>query len=397
MALALLMRHGLRYDSDRAKLRASEAEAREYMRAVEQCRVSIVFTGAEGRIEYVNPYFCELTGYSPDEVLGQNPRILGSGRQPARFYREMWATIQAGRIWSGEFCNRRKDGTEYWESAVIAPVTDATGQVEKYVAVKHDITGQKEQAEVIDEALRAANAGNEAKAAFLSVISHELRTPLNHILGPCEFVAEELPEGELKQMVTTAANAATHLTQLVQRILNFSEAGGDTGSMPRLIDDISLWVELALQKHTALAEERGSSIEVSMEETVPESFLVDETALLEIFDGLIDNALKYTKPGPVRIELGIDTYGHMLRLSVIDGGPQLDALQREALFQPFHQVDMSHRRTHDGIGLGLCLCHRYASRCGGSIEAKPDPDGGNRFEFVFPVSRVDEYDYCKTR
>lgn len=396
MALALLMRYRLRHELERAKLRSSEAQARKYMRAVEQCRVSIVFTDTEGRIEYVNPYFCQLTGFSSEEAVGQNPSILNSGLQPRRFYREMWSAIRAGRVWSGEFCNRRKDGTEYWESAVIAPVTDESGRIEKFVAVKHDITEQKEQSRMIGEALRAADAGNEAKAAFLSVISHELRTPLNHILGPCEFVAEELPEGELKQMTKTAANAAAHLTQLVQRILNFSDAGGDTGGKTLPIDDARLWMELAMQKHATTAKEQGCPLEMTVGEEIPESFLADETALSEILDALLDNALRYAAPGSVRVELKAGQAAGTLCLAVVDGGPQLDESQRKTLFEPFQQMDMSLRRVHGGIGLGLGLCRRYATRCGGTIEAKSDSGGGNRFEFVFPIRLVKEHEYCES-
>lgn len=383
LALSLLMLQRLLMDLARTDLHASEAQAREFMSAVEQCRVSIVFTDLDGRIDYVNPYFCELTGYSVQEVLGTNPNILSSGRQPKSYYRQLWQTIRAGHIWEGEFCNRRKDGSEYWEYAVIAPILNEAGEVRKYVAAKHDITVQKKYEEDLKVALRAAEAGNEAKSAFLSVMSHELRTPLNQILGPCEFVAEELPEGDAKQMLKLAVEAAVHLTNLVQRILEFSELGGEAGSVLRRIDDPELWFDLALQQYAARASEQGFTIEMSIDRTMPEQFMADEAALSAILSALIDNALRYSDPGTVRVTCLRED--DKVCLAVADPGPALSDSQREALFKPFHQLDMSHQRSHGGIGLGLCLCRRYAARCGGTIEVKTDPEGGNRFEFTFPL------------
>lgn len=236
-------------------------------------------------------------------------------------------------------------------------------------------------------ALRAAEAGNVAKSAFLSVMSHELRTPLNHILGPCEYVAEELPEGDLKQMLETATKAAAHLTDLLQRILNFSELSGESGTVPRLIDDPELWLDLELQQYVELASERGFTIEISVDRKMPEQFMADEAALSGILSALVDNALRYSDPGTVRVAFSCKDA--IVCLAVTDPGPALSESQKEAVFKPFHQLDMSCRRFHGGIGLGLSLCRRYADRCGGDIKVKTDPEGGNRFEFTFPLMESD--------
>jgi PAS domain S-box-containing protein len=111
--------------------------------AVEQSPVSIVITDTSGAIEYVNPKFTELTGYTLDEVLGKNPRILKSGKTPAEEYTRLWATITAGRQWRGEFCNKKKDGDLYWEAASISPVTGEKGVIAHFVGVKEDITARK--------------------------------------------------------------------------------------------------------------------------------------------------------------------------------------------------------------------------------------------------------------
>ncbi|SKA09367.1 PAS domain S-box-containing protein [Trichlorobacter thiogenes] len=120
-----------------------ESMARKLSRAVEQSSSTIVITNIDGAIEYVNPRFCLTTGYTADEVMGMNPRVLKSGDMPPEEYRELWRTITSGKEWRGEFHNKRKDGTLYWEAASILPLTDKNGVIIGYLAVKDDISEKK--------------------------------------------------------------------------------------------------------------------------------------------------------------------------------------------------------------------------------------------------------------
>ncbi len=128
---------------DITERKRAEDELRKLSQAVEQSSSSVVITDLAGDIEYANPKFTEITGYTLEEVLGQNPRVLKSGSQPKEFYADLWATIASGREWHGEFCNRKKSGELYWESASISPVRDASGKITHYVAIKDDITERR--------------------------------------------------------------------------------------------------------------------------------------------------------------------------------------------------------------------------------------------------------------
>ncbi len=127
--------------------RQSEDLVRKLLAAVEQSPVSVMITDTTGALEYVNPAFTEVTGYEPEDVIGKNPRILKSGQTPAATYEDLWSTITAGRIWRGEFGNRAKDGRIYWERASIAPIRDPSGTITHYVAVKSDVTAEREAEE----------------------------------------------------------------------------------------------------------------------------------------------------------------------------------------------------------------------------------------------------------
>jgi PAS domain S-box-containing protein len=126
-----------------------EEELRKLSRAIEQSPVSVVITDQKGTIEYVNPAFSINSGYSFEEAVGQNPRILKSGRQPLEVYRDLWETITAGNIWRGELSNRKRSGEIYWENVVISPIKDHEGKVTNYIAVKENITEQKKAKDAI--------------------------------------------------------------------------------------------------------------------------------------------------------------------------------------------------------------------------------------------------------
>jgi PAS domain S-box-containing protein len=172
-------------DKDEQRRQAEES-LRNVSIAVEQSPVSIVITDLVGNIVYVNPHFCRLTGYSREEVIGQNPRLLQSGEIPPAVYAEMWRRLTAGEVWEGEFHNRKKDGELFWEHATISPVRDARGEIKSYVGVKEDITERRRAAEQmaaqLAELLRwqAAMLGREGRLQELKREVNELSRRQGH-------------------------------------------------------------------------------------------------------------------------------------------------------------------------------------------------------------------------
>ena len=176
-------------------------DGRVLRRAVEQAPASVLITDAAGTIAWVNPWFCRKTGYSLEEAVGRNPRILKSGVHPPSFYEELWATISSGRTWEGEFCNRRRDGSLYWECATISPVLDDLGAVTHYVAVKFDITARKEAERSLAESEQRHRTIVETMMDGLFIVDEEGRALFANPaagallgLGPEELVGRSLLE-----------------------------------------------------------------------------------------------------------------------------------------------------------------------------------------------------------
>ncbi|HEY90117.1 MAG TPA: PAS domain S-box protein [Thermoflexia bacterium] len=170
--------HFIAIKQDITARKKAEEELRKLSRAVEQSGSTIVITDLEGNIEFVNPAFTRITGYSAEEALGQNPRVLKSGKHPPELYRELWDTITRGEVWQGEMINRKKNGDLYWETATISPVKDEKGQTTHYLAVKDDITSRKE--------FEAALAQEQQKSAAL----------LHNVL-PAGIIAEIKERGQV--------------------------------------------------------------------------------------------------------------------------------------------------------------------------------------------------------
>ncbi|MBI5307951.1 MAG: PAS domain S-box protein, partial [Planctomycetes bacterium] len=179
------------------EIEETHSELKKLFNAVEQSGEAVVVTDAYGIIEYVNPAFCTISGYSREEALGRNPKILNSGKNPPGLFRDMWNTILSGKIWRGTVINRKKTGDLYHEEMTVAPVIDSYGEITNFIAVKNDVTDKLMAQEELrkknielDEARMQAESANRAKSDFLSNMSHEMRTPLGAIIGFYEMMTE---------------------------------------------------------------------------------------------------------------------------------------------------------------------------------------------------------------
>ena len=229
-------------------LKRAAGEYRKLSQAVEQSPVSVVITDLNGTIEYVNPKFCEVTGYTNKEIHGKNPKILNSGQQSPEFYRELWDTITSGQIWYGEIANKKKNNEIFWENVIISPIRDGHGVITHFVAVKEDVTERRQvdmalkdrvselsdarsamlnMMEDLGEARHAAEEATKAKSNFLANMSHEIRTPMNAIIGMSHLALQTDLTPKQQDYVSKTQLSARALLGIINDILDFSkiEAG----------------------------------------------------------------------------------------------------------------------------------------------------------------------------
>ena len=385
---------------DVSERKKTEEELFKLYRATNQSPVSIVITDLNGNIEYVNPAFSNVSGYTLEEVLGQNPRVLQSGVHTKAFYADLWNTIASGNIWRGEFCNKNRNGKVFWESASIAPISDTKGKVTHYVAVKEDITEKKRILVEMEEAKNVAEAAVQAKADFLANMSHEIRTPLNAIYGMTSLMLDTPLNEEQQDFIETIRGGSDTLLKVINDILDFSKI--EAGKMDLEMQPFYLrgCVEDALDLLSEKAAGKLLNLAYMIEDGVPAVVVGDVTRLRQILVNLLNNALKFTDKGEVVINLDscrVENNQHELHFSVRDTGIGIPQDKIDKLFKSFSQVDTSTTRKYGGTGLGLAISQQLAVNMGGTMWVESEESKGSTFHFTILVDAKDDVDPLVSR
>lgn len=369
-----------------------EDELLKLSRAVEQSPASVVITDPEGDIEFVNTKFCEVSGYTKEEVLGKNPRVLKSGFHDKNFYTKLWDTISSGKEWSGEFLNRKKNGENYWESALISPVINKDGDITHYVAIKEDITEKKKMIEELIIAKDKAEEMNRLKSNFLSNMSHELRTPLNGILGYAEILTSLLEDAEQLDMVLGIYQSGRRLSDTLNFILDLSEA--ETGKIEVSTKDISV-VPIVTECIRSFHEDAQNK-NLQLETIIKDENIVahlDDLLLKRIVHNILDNAIKFTKEGKISVEIGKEVVaangetgrGENLYIKIEDTGIGIPADKIDLIWEEFRQVSEGISRSYEGPGLGLTISKKAVELMHGTIAVQSNYGAGSAFTVKFPA------------
>jgi len=387
---------------DITEQRQAEAQLRQLSMAVEQSPESIVITSLGAHIEYVNEAFVRNTGYSREELIGKNPRILQSGHTRPEDYAAMWAALTEGRTWSGEFHNVRKDGSEYVESALITPIRSPDGHISHYLGVKEDVTEKKQllreleqhrnrledlvaqRTKQLAEARDRAQAASVAKSAFLANMSHEIRTPINAITGMAYLMRREGLSPQQANRLDRIDAASQHLFEVINAILDLSKIESDRFAL----EESELSVSGMLSNVAEMLHERARSkhLQLLTEPPVDVPRLVgDATRLQQALLNYATNAIKFTDSGTVILRAGVQAdLGDrvLMRFEVQDTGIGIEPDVMNRLFTAFEQADNSTTRKYGGTGLGLAITRKLAEFMGGQAGASSTPGEGSRFWFT---------------
>ncbi len=492
---------------------AADVENRNLLLAVQQSTSSIVITDTYGRIKYVNPRFEEVTGYTFAEVKGQNPRVLKSGETTGDEYKKMWTAIAAGNTWRGFFHNRRKNGELFWESAAISPIKNEFGVITGYLAVKddisferqlevdiarkekrfsilwensldamrltdrngiivmaneayaqlvgmpeaeivgklfteylesdfhdeslerykakfasgkipqyqeslihlrsgvikwvnilsrfmesedgepillsifRDITDQKRKETELNEARMKAESMNQIKSTFLANMSHELRTPLINIMGYSEILMDELNDSEQREMLASILKGGERLKDTLDSILDLSNLEAQKTSALLAPHDLNQTAKKVCGEYTEAAMLKKLQLGLELSEINPVA-LVDEKLFYQVLDNLVNNAIKYTDSGWVKISTKVSGSGKnkSVFISVEDTGSGIKPDKMNVIFEPFRQGDEGIARNYEGAGLGLTIARKYVEMMGGELTVESVYGQGSLFTAGFIYS-----------
>ncbi len=372
----------------------AELELKKLSQAVKQSPASIVITDLNGLIEYVNPKFTEVTGYTFKESIGKNSRILKSGSQPKEFYKKMYDTLLAGNEWHGEFQNKKKSGELYWESAFISPIKNEYGELTHFLAVKEDITNRKRDQEELIRSKQVAEEANKLKSSLLANMSHEFRTPLNGILGFSQLLRDELSDSDQLDMLEKIMHSGKRLMNTLNSVLTLTELEHNN----YLISKSEIDLAICCKELKSLYIRQASNKNLKLNLDLKREFLnvvTDENVFIKILSSIIENAIKYTHHGEIKIELTdcVESDGKKKAVvNIIDTGIGIRESDQKIIFGEFKQLSEGSRRDFEGLGLGLSLANKMVNLIGGSISVQSEIGKGSKFTLMLPIDTSDKVD-----
>ena len=353
--------------------------------ALQAAPTAIVITDVRGHIEWVNPAFEKISGYSSDEVIGKTPRVFKSGKHPQSFYEELWRTITGGSIWQGEICNRAKDGRIFREAMTIAPIRDSSEVIRHFVAIKEDITESKAIEARLMRAQRLESIG-----LLASGVAHDLNNVLAPILMSIEWLKTRYPTPDSHQILNIMESSAQRGAGVVRQILTF--AHGIEGERVEIVPKHLIH---ELQQMISGTFPPGIEIDARFAPNV-KSVIGDPTQLHQVLLNLAVNARDAMPNGgsltisaencrlsekEARLTVGARPGDYVL-FTVSDTGSGIPPEILDRIFDPFFTTKPKGR----GTGLGLSTVHGLVRSHGGFVTVNSALGAGSKFTVYLPAA-----------
>ena len=370
---------------DITERKKTELEQERLVTVIEQSRETVVITDLSGNIIYVNPAFETSSGYTRQEVLGQNPRMLRSGKHDAAFYQQLWTTILRGDVWRGHLINLRKDGTLYEEDTIISPIRDANGRVINFAAVKRDVTREMQLEQQVRQGQKM-----EAVGRLAGGVAHDFNNILQAILGYCEIlIAGTQEEDKRKQDLLEIRKSAQRASNLTRQLLTF---GRRQVISPTVLDLNALITNADKMLSRLIGEDIQFVRHLSAD---LKRVQADAGQLEQVVVNLAVNARDAMPMGGL---LTISTYnvtfskkdlpavhdaqpGDFVALAVSDTGAGMSADVQAHIFEPF----FSTKGPGKGTGLGLAVIYGIVKQHSGWIHVESQLGKGSTFTVYLPA------------
>lgn len=369
--------------------KVNEEELRLLAKSVEISPIPVMITDFQGIICYVNPVFETTTGYNSSEALGKTPAILNSGIQSKSIYTELWNTILSGNTWQGELQNKTKNGKIYWANESIYPIKH-NNNITHFVSLIQDISEKRKLIDELIEAKFKAEESDRLKSAFLATMNHELRTPLNHVIGFSSLIPDMTDDNSIKEFSELIHYSGLNLLKIIENI--FELAMLEKSDVNIRIDEIfirDIYIDLKKQIQDILSEsKKGDNIQLEFKldsSIVTKKIITDKSKVKQVMSNIIKNAVKFTDKGTISLTV-IQEKDNTLSIKVKDTGIGIPKDKQGIIFDFFRQVDDSHTRNYEGVGIGLAISQKIAQIMDGSITVVSEPEKGSEFTFSFPFN-----------
>ncbi len=364
--------------------KAAEANILKLSTAVSQNPAAIVITDLKGNIEYVNQQFSVISGYTYEEAIGNNPRVLNSGFHPVEFFKDMWDTILSGKTWYGEIYNKRKDGLLFWEAATIAPILNDKNEIINIVAIKQDVTDRKLAEIELVENQKKLKELNETKNKLFSIIGHDLRGPIGNLKSFIEVIIDQKMYDDtesLKQILQVLLTSTSTTFDLLDNLLLWAKSQqNEVVFKPENID-----IHQIVDTNIDLVSELAKIKEITIHNQIPNEQIIcaDKNMIMTVIRNLITNAIKFTGNGK-NIYLSIKEDNTLFTVSVKDEGVGISPDNLDKLFNSKESFTTAGTSGEKGTGLGLLICRDFIERHNGTITAESEPGKGTEFKFTIP-------------
>ncbi len=359
----------------------AEEQLHKLSRAIEQSPSIVAITDTHSKIEYVNPKFARLTGYSTKSTIGKKLSILKSGKHSTEFYKKLWDTINSGNEWLGEICNKKKNGALYWEFASISSIRNNDGVVTHFIKVAEDITARK----IAEERLIQSEKLN-ALGVMTSGIAHDFNNLLAIIHGNAQLldISHGNNNAELREGLHIICKVAKDGAETVRRMNEFTKTAGNSSQHTPLdlVDLIKHTIDFSKHRWKDIAQANGKTYNIDLEGLKPIPHIMGKASeLREVFVNMINNALD-AMPNGGSLSFRSWTDDNTVFASISDSGMGIPETVQKKIFDPFFST-----KGAEGSGLGLSVVYGIISRHSSKIEVESRVGKGSTFILQFPITK----------
>lgn len=351
---------------------------------IEQSPNAVIITNKNGRIEYVNPRFEEMTGYKLERVKNKYPRVLKAHINEPNLHIEIWIALNNKQKWKGEYLSKKISGEEYWEHITASPILDNHNNVSNILLIIEDISDRKKMIEDLKVARDKAEESDKLKSAFLANMSHEIRTPMNGILGFAELLRESHLKKDTKdKYLELIEQSGYRMLNIINDIIDISKI--EAGQINLFINPSAINKIMKHQFDFFKTEIERKGLNFILNNGLPDGsdiIKTDAQRLEQVITNLLKNAIKFTAYG--EIELGYYKLQNMLRFYVRDTGVGIDENLKEQVFERFRQGDLLLTKQYEGAGLGLSISKAFVEMMGGQMGIETKKGIGSTFYFDIP-------------